>query len=500
MSEIVKLYAPIIDNILPAAVLNKNAEGSFYLSFSFKLNRAVSLTDYDKIFYEIREVTSNDLIRHDCIDYTNVSSDDRTRFGLNLKSGGRFEVGKFLKIQIAFGKGSVAGYYSEVGIFKCVKDMEFSVTSTRELISIIPSNVDQLEKIASYKLSILSTSNVIEESTNWIIHSNESNKIEWYIEKLLLNSKYKLKVEYITTNNIINSQNIDINFQDITRRQIEKYQYSIDSDNGWIEFKNIGLTNETYYVYRSDDEGQTYYKLHSSFKISSTNPTGYFRDYNIEYGKQYKYLLFVHWNSVRLDFKYEAKKGQWKEIPSIIADFENIYLYDKDKQLKLSYNPKISAIKPTILEQKTNTIGGKYPIIFRNGNVNYYEFPISALLSRITDSDYSFIDLSEVYFNNLTFDNFNLEQQYKQEVLAWLTNGRPKVFKSPVEGNHIVRLMNVSLAPNDTVGRMLHTLSATAIEINDYCLSNLSEQNLNIGRVSTIPIQEPTRQVRKRSK
>ena len=31
----------------------------------------------------------------------------------------------------------------------------------------------------------------------------------------------------------------------------------------------------------------------------------------------------------------------------------------------------------------------------------------------------------------------------------------------------MIRLMNVSLSPNDTLGRMLHTFTATAYEISD---------------------------------
>jgi hypothetical protein len=34
-------------------------------------------------------------------------------------------------------------------------------------------------------------------------------------------------------------------------------------------------------------------------------------------------------------------------------------------------------------------------------------------------------------------------------VLNWLTDGQPKLFRSPGEGNFIVRLMNISLTPND---------------------------------------------------
>ena len=67
----------------------------------------------------------------------------------------------------------------------------------------------------------------------------------------------------------------------------------------------------------------------------------------------------------------------------------------------------------------------------------------------------------------MTVKNTNIEKEFKLEVLDWLTNGEPKLFKSPKEGNYIIRLMNVSLSPNDTLGRMLHTFSATAYEIGD---------------------------------
>jgi hypothetical protein len=57
----------------------------------------------------------------------------------------------------------------------------------------------------------------------------------------------------------------------------------------------------------------------------------------------------------------------------------------------------------------------------------------------------------------LTAENYRRERNFKMEVLAWLTNGKPKLFRSPAEGNYIVRLMNTSLTPNDSLGRMLHT-------------------------------------------
>jgi hypothetical protein len=49
-----------------------------------------------------------------------------------------------------------------------------------------------------------------------------------------------------------------------------------------------------------------------------------------------------------------------------------------------------------------------------------------------------------------------------------LINGEKKLFKSPGEGNFIVRLMNVTLSPDDTLNRMLHTFNCNAYEIADF--------------------------------
>jgi hypothetical protein len=85
----------------------------------------------------------------------------------------------------------------------------------------------------------------------------------------------------------------------------------------------------------------------------------------------------------------ENGKLKYYSVPTTIY-FEDMYLSDGYKQLRIRFNPKVSSFKKTILEQKVDTIGNKYPFFFRNGNVSYKEFPLSGLISLLMDPDNKF--------------------------------------------------------------------------------------------------------------
>ena len=125
---------------------------------------------------------------------------------------------------------------------------------------------------------------------------------------------------------------------------------------------------------------------------------------------------------------------------------------------------------------KQDTIGARYPTIFRNGYTDYAEFPINSLVSLQSDDENLFTTL-ELIDTNLSDYNIAQERKFREEVEKFLNNGKPKLFKSPTEGNFIVGLMNISFSPNATLGRMLYSVSATAYEIAENNLSNL----INLG-------------------
>ena len=135
-------------------------------------------------------------------------------------------------------------------------------------------------------------------------------------------------------------------------------------------------------------------------------------------------------------------------------------------------------------------------MIMRNGNVDYREIGMGGLISYLVDPDELFMDFVDEQGNKyrpstdttntnvppsptaLSDENRYKERMFREAVLAWLTNGEPKYFRSPTEGNHIVRIMNVSLTPNDTLGRLIYSFSATGYEIDDNTYDNLVKNRL----------------------
>ena len=200
---------------------------------------------------------------------------------------------------------------------------------------------------------------------------------------------------------------------------------------------------------------------------------GLYKDTMIEQGERYKYVICDSITSL----ENGAKTQDW-----VYSDFEDIFLSDQDRTLRIRFNPQISSFKNIIQEQKIETIGSRFPFFFRNGQLCYREIPISGLIS--TEMDDSFLSevesqrtsalhveqvsarsQREIYYN---------ERKYREQVEAWLNNGKPKVFRSPTEGNYILRLTGVSLTPNQQLSRRLYTFNATGYEIAEYNTRNLA--------------------------
>lgn len=377
------------------------------------------------------------------------------------------------------------------------------------------SSSDPTERVKYYSFYLRDENGKIVDSVTDSIHNSNSDTVsstaikqsirssDLFSTKIQMNKDKLYTVQYVvkTTNNMTLTSPIyniirramvplgDIQFYATPHPDYGYISLELDYSNSKVDRVGTYLLSRTY---KKDGVQikEKLKKINLAYDLSMKNP---YNDYTIEHGIKYEYIIERVNNAGVYSLPVLAKLGPvpttsaeqaaaQNRSTEISASFEDAFLYDGKRQLRIRYNPKISSFKKDVLETKTDTIGGKFPFIFRNGSVSYREFPISGLISRLEnecfdlgpseptpkrESTVSSGSADSYSLTDLSDENIRAERQFKMEVLDFLTDGKPKLFRSPTEGNYLVRLMNTSLTPEDTLGRMLHTFSCTAYEIGE---------------------------------
>lgn len=401
-----------------------------------------------------------------------------------------------------FDFGMTTDIMSEIGYLQIVGNVSFA-------------DPDETETLKSYRITMQdNTSNDILFDTGNIFTSNFANVngINYVVDyNFQVGLTYIFELE-ITTENLFTYK--DVFYIYINQGQTEPINLNIgteiDEENGRIkvnivntpEFKNF--TGQVV-IRRSDSKNNftTWADLYvvnyndiNSLKIS-------WYDYTVESGILYLY-------AVQTIDEQGVRSSMVRTEEPILLVFENIFLTYQDKQLKLKFNPQISTFKRNISESKIDTIGSQFPFIKRNGYVNYLQFSISALIASAMDEEGLFLTREEVYGDNhLYYDDYNdnnritkyndfiYEKLFRDKVMDFLYEDNVKLFRSPTEGNIIVRLMDTQLQPNQTLGRRIWSFTSNVYEIDNYSMENLDKYNLII-KDTVKPIEEGSLDIIKR--
>ena len=520
-----KLYPPVIEGIIPA----------FYgdsITIPYSMNKVVNVNEIAGFSLKIKTVQNNLLLGTlsvlATIDNNKIIGWDGGVANLNNNSVTfslkekdilkKLNIGQYYKVQLAYINGNTIGHYSTVGVVK------YTSQPTVEIVGLVNKernphiydylgryhqDVDWTEKVYSYNFKMTDLNgNVIADSGELLHNStldtekNESTDLFVITQELLNNEAYYIQYTITTTNKMqVASPKYRIAQKQSVAPDLQaKLLTELNFENGYIKLFMEGVIDENGYEKfasgafvlsrRKENEPGNWEEM-MRFAMSAEKPSTWsWTDFTVEQGVSYIYSIQ----------QYNENNLFSERILSdvITADFEHAFLFDGTKQLKIKYNPKVSSFKTTLLESKTDTLGSKHPFIFKNGNVSYKEFPISGLISYLMDEENLFIDEEDYVFEenlvrnvdnfkvsrkttNLTGDNIWLERNFKINVLDWLNNGEPKLFRSPGEGNYVVRLLNTSLSPNDTLGRMLHTFSSTAYEVAEYNYNTLYDYGFITG-------------------
>ena len=193
--------------------------------------------------------------------------------------------------------------------------------------------------------------------------------------------------------------------------------------------------------------------------------------------------LYATYNDIMVEsgitYKYTVQPRMLNNSRLLVSDsieatpvYEHTWLLGQNNaHLSIGFNLNLSNFKTVIKEAKIETIGSQYPFFVRNGNIKYREFSLSGLICQNMDATNS-LKIGE-------YENRHIqERMFRDSLHELLLDGRPKLFKSETEGLILVYLSNVSLTPNNVLGRMLYDFSMTATEIGRVDVDNLSEAEI----------------------
>lgn len=535
------LYPPIVQDVRPAFVRTNNCNIYFSLS-SFNslsdikhvqvslINQVTNQTAFNSLYpLGIKFINSISQVSNPTDDYKYYITINTTDLINN-----QFALNQFYKVQIRFGDivlpssspsaswvNDNIDHFSEWSKVCLIKGIEQplihinTLESTGTTTFFVPptefigklyyeqnANIEK-ETLKSYNINIYTTSGQKSIVKTEQIYTNQYNPNEFYYQLLYDLDKqvnYTLAFNY-TTNNLYKATE---NFQFIIAKQasnklnVAAFTAIPEESNGSIKLDiNFGLlqTQNDLNIRRSSAKSN-FLQWETLKTIShNRNLEHLWYDTSIESGVWYKYRI-----------QQVGENGRVVDIQEpVMCLFEDIFLTQGDKQLKVQFNPTISDFKYNIPQSQQVTLGAQYPYIKRNGNNYYRTFSLSGLVSALMDeirwydpghlngqfydknsiqpfttANELFGDAAAALYNEYNqtndisyYEDYIYEREFRQKVMEFLYKNNIKLFRSLTEGNILVKLTNIAFQPIDTLGRRLYSFSATATEIDNNILQNL---------------------------
>ena len=453
-------------------------------------------------------------------------------FPADLENG--FEINQYYKVQIRFTSSTAPEPPSDAGIDKWLVDNKelFSEWSTICLIRAISQPSLQLVNFPDEGDVIFSNSNVDIVGSLVFEDENESDQLSNYQIKLYNNEdtsnpELVLDSGIIYTNSSQNSNQLNYTL-DYLLEPGTAYLLTISIETRNYYFQTFDYTllivqatdnplNANIIAENDAEMGSIkvsiaateFQNFTGSVIIRRTSSKSNFNIWEDVYERVYNVednINFV-WYDITVQsgvwYKYAAQKklgagsrGAVTEMEEpVLAYFEDMFLIANNQQVRIRYNQQVSSMRQNIAEARTETLGAQYPYIRRNGYINYRSLSISGLITFFNDYNDTFTSKDELYgdaasplyaaYNetqNITdFNDYVHEREFREKIIQFLYADNIKLFKTLTEGNVLVKLMNVSLSPQQSLGRYLYSFSCEAYEIaadtfDNYLYYNIIEK------------------------
>lgn len=333
------------------------------------------------------------------------------------------------------------------------------------------------------------------ESDYLNIDLHNLNQFNYTIPYYFINDNYQIQLEIETSNLFTQtfSFNINVTYDSSTwgNQSIVQEIVGVNNILGKVNITFLPFDEETvipigsqFVIRRGCDENnftiwdEIYTKTLTAV-LTGTNAIS-FDDFTIESGNLYKYeITFISPSSIGGHTHFTIVEGPAMSI------FDHAFLTGEGTQLCVKFNPNVSGYQVNVMDNMVTPIGSQYPYFTRNGNVYYRSFSLSGTIAYEMDEQHQFSSRSSIYgdwiqvygsyFVNHYFNQQNdriTQRKFREIVMQYLYDDMPKLFRSTPEGNILVRLSNISLTPNNQLGRMIYDFSCTATEIGDPSIEN----------------------------
>lgn len=345
----------------------------------------------------------------------------------------------------------------------------------------------ETETQQSYIVQVLNsvTNEVLLESDRQYTGDNlDPNIIDYKMNLTGLDTQgtnvFKLKITSTTKNNYVTSKTYDFSILDYVTEDSFRPVLTLteDNENGIVtlHIENAQTVFGTLHVRRSSSVSE----FLDWETIREQTVAGLIDldivDNTVGSGLWYRYYVQLENVAGGLTRLYYSDK--------FFLDFYDAIISRGDKQINIKFNYNISSLKPVVNRQKIDTLGGRYPIFAENAIMNYKQFSISGLISTQEDEDGLFLTKREYfgeetenytiyeeneYRDEYTIENYNYfwERGFREELVKWLNDGEPKLYRSMTEGLMVIMLTDINLTPNKTLSRRLYDFTATVYEIAD---------------------------------
>lgn len=202
-----------------------------------------------------------------------------------------------------------------------------------------------------------------------------------------------------------------------------------------------------------------------------------YNDYNFstdKYELKFKYQDDIHKYNDEFDTKYLIRNDTIADndiVDSSIYDFHRM-----QSHFKIIVTEEEDERNPTT-EKWYELHNNKYVLTtdtIIDINKVYYEWD-GYKWDTINTNYTQLNNLHDVYLH----DHWYWEREFREQLVNWLNDGEPKLYRSMPEGNIVVMLTDINLTPDSQLGRMLYNFSATMYEIEDgYSLDVLDKLNI----------------------